>query len=61
MLGPNGQVWDLSPILEIFYGVGFLKPWVLQLQQLTFVVCFFQGSYQLVSGIDIVECNGMLC
>ena len=48
MLGFN--LWDLSLTLEVWdLEVGFIKPWVLQLQHPDFVVWFSQGSYQLVS------------
>lgn len=34
----NLEIWNSN--------VGFIRPWALRLQQLAFVVWFFQGSYK---------------
>lgn len=47
ILGSNCKAWDLSSTLKVWdSSVRILRPWAFQLQQLTFVMCFSQGSYQ---------------
>ena len=54
MLGFN--LWDLSLTLKVWdLEVGFINPWVLQLQHPDIVVWFSQGSYQLVSKSSIMS------